>query len=84
MLLLLDQSTQRFFYVNNFFIIIIIINIKKRCVDWSNNNNITIIFINILLNITYAGCTTILKSSYCQYQPRASWHELAQHFPSGL
>jgi hypothetical protein len=27
------------------------INIKKRCVDWSNNNNITtIIIINILLN----------------------------------
>jgi hypothetical protein len=36
----------------NFLLNIKNINIKKRCVDWSNNNNITtIIIINILSNI---------------------------------
>jgi hypothetical protein len=43
------------------------INIKKRCVDWSNNNITTTIIINILLNITYAGCTTILKNIMFNY-----------------
>jgi hypothetical protein len=56
MLLLLDQSTQRFFYVNKFLLNYMFRHLC-RCVDWSNNNNniiiiIIIIIINILLNIT--------------------------------